>query len=157
MKILLWFYFDFCGNWNTASNINLFQEQIYFPIFFENAGCDIQSHPDRVDLFWYQLRVEWPIAISQKKKKKKKKEKIIKNNLKKWNKFFYFQTKNRVQKMKLKMYIGPLLPKSQPRPNFQKIFVDPLTNIRRPWGHIWHLIDLKFLPNVTESCCYQYW
>ena len=68
----------------------------------------------------------------KKKKKKKKKEKIIKNNFKKLNKFFYFQTKNRVQKMKLKMYIGPLLPKSQPRPNFQKIFVDPLTNIRRP-------------------------
>ena len=88
-----------------------------------------------------QVLVRWLMAANKKKKKKKTKVELINN-------FFYpkNETKKAVNKsIELKIYIGPLLPKWQPRPIFW-----PLTDIRGSWGLIWSLIDLKFSPDFTE-------
>ena len=63
----------------------------------------------------YRPYVCWAIAINQKQEKEKKE----KNNNNKKNmkyKFFTLKLITVYKKLKLKMYVGPLLPKLQPRP-----------------------------------------
>ena len=49
------------------------------------------------------------------------------------------------------MHIGPLLPKWQPRLNFQNTMFWLLTNTRERWERFWRAIDLKFLADITEG------
>ena len=64
--------------------------------------------------------------------------------------------KTKVSK-KIKLYIGQLFPKWQPRSSFQRRMFLELTNIRRRWESIWRPIDLKFLPDVTDGWRFPVW
>ena len=63
----------------------------------------------------------------------------------------FLERKRCTKKAKLKMHIGPLLPKWQPRLNFQNTMFWLLTNTRERWERFWRAIDLKFLADITEG------
>ena len=72
----------------------------------------------------------------------------MKNEIKNKN---FIEGKRCTKKAKLKMHIGPLLPKWRPRLNFQHTMFWLLTNIRERWERFWRAIDLRFLAGITEG------
>ena len=61
------------------------------------------------------------------------------------------QKKTKYEKIELKVYIRPLLPKLIPRPSFQQRFFLFLHRYNLSLRAHLTSIDLKFSPNVTES------